>query len=172
MIRIECPACGHTVRGPASFVGKKIKCKKDDCKSVFVVAEALPEVPDPIVHEAPVIEERSNPVLAGPAIDPATKQESKYPNLLRYVQWSKSAAFVQLILLLLVAVFFLIAAIAQPVISEGPLTSALGLMFVQGVVSALIALASYIVYVASMAAIELIYVLLDIEANTRSEVQQ
>lgn len=167
MIRIECPACGHTVRGPASFVGKKIKCKKDDCKSVFVVAEALPEVPDPIVHEAPVIEERSNPVLA----DPATKQESKYPNLLRYVQWCKSAAFVQLILLLLVAVFFLIAAIAQPVISEGPLTSALGLMFVLGVVSTLIALASYIVYVASMAAIELIYVLLDIEANTRSEVQ-
>ena len=146
-----CPSCGHSQDVFDWLIGRKTKCLK--CQTPGTIA------PGEIARAAasPQTARRTPRSAAG-----------NYPNLLRYLDWSGTLAKVFLVLgmicVALLAVVSVFDALGQP--SDG-LQKLLGLVISIGF-SALSALIVYVAFVAAMAGIEIVRVLIDIEANTRT----
>ena len=187
MITTRCPKCGNETRVPDSIVGKKVRCKDPACGQV----SAAVEYPDSVLAAAPVAAgpgmapanpaDLFRPSLPEPEWDipeepaPTEKRSSsrgkgstqKYPNLIRYLGYVQSLARIQLALFLLVAALFLVISVAAPIIRNVPFQDAI-FPILSGVLTAtLIGLSAYILYVFTMAGVEFVRVIIDIEANTR-----
>jgi len=193
MITTRCPFCGNEIRIPDSILGKKVRCKSTSCQQVFTAAEAEPPVvaapppqrspqayePAPAPDSLPDWNNFDEPTAAAPlqrlrhvgsgenGSAGQTNQnhsQGNYPNLLRYLGWARLSALVQLILLLMIASFLLIGALIMPFTSDRDATGPVVIGILTGV---LLAAVAYSLYVLTMAVIEFIHVIVDIEANTR-----
>ena len=88
----------------------------------------------------------------------------QYGNLKKYLNWSKQIAFLQLVLFYILAAILLISAILASIF-----TFASGIELLIGIlVSAITAGIGYVFYVFTLAGIEFVFVIIDIESNTRS----
>ena len=189
MITTRCPFCANEIRIPDSILGKKVRCKNTSCQQVFTAAEAAqPAIaaaapsfapqqtasayapvaaPDPSAEwDTP-----SEPDYATPAQERPTAKskgrtpvsDARYPNLTRWLKWLRSILEIQLALELIGAGLLLISTIyeafTENVRGSATLT---GIAFSIG-----LAVGAYTFFVACMAVIELAYVVIDIEANTR-----
>ncbi|MFG0333881.1 MAG: hypothetical protein ACF8TS_11010 [Maioricimonas sp. JB049] len=189
MITVRCPSCQTEVRGPESIVGKRVRCKQEDCRSVFVFEP--PPSPPPV--PAPVDDpwEREASALAGSSYDdgfddedesfderpaPLPKRgkknadqasEQRYPLLVKYLEWCRSIALIVLVLYLIGAAITVIGGVSVLLFEDGPLGSRLASVALAICIGAGAAIIGYIVYVFLMASIQFIHVIIDIEANTR-----
>lgn len=194
MITARCPSCGHEYRIPPTFVGKKIRCKVEGCKQIFKVAKEVEVAFSEDISEASALPLESSeseyelekgsyelepiPNYANQAeqfesssisIESSEFLESdRYGNLKKYLIWSKQLAFLQLVLIYITAAILLISAILASIF-----TFASGIELLIGIlVSAIIAGIGYVIYVFTLAGIEFVFVIIDIESNTRSSRNQ
>lgn len=86
----------------------------------------------------------------------------RYPNLVTYLRWCRLVTQIAFGLLLAGGAWNLLQAIQITFINEGP-----GSGFPHFLAGALMAGCSCVTYVVNMAGVELVHVLIDIEANTR-----
>lgn len=181
MINTRCPACGNETRVPESIIGKKVRCKDPACQHVFAAVEYVepvaasapardadlfrPSFPEP-KWDAPEDEPQPTPVQPKPR-KRAREAQGNYPNLLDYLQRARTAALVQLILLLVLAGLIPIISFVAPLYNDRPTSEAV-VGFVFGFLAgAVIAVVAYGTYRFTMALIEFVHVIIDIESNTR-----
>ncbi len=193
MITTRCPFCANEIRIPDSILGKKVRCKNTACQQAFTAAAAETAQPvaaalapsfaphpaapayAPVPAPDPAVEwdTPSEPDYATPAQErPTTRgksrgkspiSEARYPNLTRWLKWLRSILEIQLALELVGAAMVVMATIYEAFTknvrgSETLFGIAVGIGFAVG---------AYTFFVACMAVIELAYVVIDIEANTR-----
>ena len=192
MITTRCPKCGNETRVPDSIVGKKVRCKDPACGQVY----AAVEYPDSVLAAAPVAAgpgmAPANPAdLFRPSLpepewdipeepDPTEKRSSsrgkgstqKYPNLIKYLGYVQTSALVQLVLLLILAGIILLVSILGPILRNSPLQEAIVTIMTGGLTATLIGLVAYSLYVFTMAGVDFVKVIIDIEANTRHTASQ
>lgn len=179
MINTRCPACGNETRVPDSIVGKKVRCKDPACQNVFVAVEHAepvaasapardadlfrPSFPEP-QWDAP--EEEPQPAPVQPKPRKRTREaQGNYPNLLDYLRRARTAALVQLILFLILAGLIPIVSFIAAFYNNEP-DAIFG--FLMGLLAgAVIAVIAYGTYRFTMALIEFVHVIIDIESNTR-----
>lgn len=193
---LNCPHCHFLLRVPDSLMGKRLRCKNESCKRTFVAelqpagfssgAEAPPPFSDMPAEWQQAAEERqrdgtteldlardSEPASAA-RIKRSTKtpkltEEGRYPNLIRYLNWART---VVLALSILAYIFVGLVFIGNIVMVGQGLLSGLefvGALFIVILTTAFSIAFIYFLYVCSMAGIELIQVVIDIEENTRKQ---
>jgi hypothetical protein len=184
MINTRCPACGYETRVPDSIVGKKVRCKDPACQNVFLAVEHAepvaasapardadlfrPAFPEP-QWDAPEEEPLAAPVERKPKASRVNKAlaNRNYPNLELYLAWAAAFARIELALSLILAVFLLFWTGANTLNSDLPVQQAMYQILIAAFTAFVIAIIACIVYVITMAAIEFIHVIMDIESNTR-----
>lgn len=196
---LNCPHCHFLLRVPDSLMGKRLRCKNESCKRTFVAelepagfssgAEAPPPFSDMPADWQQAAEERrragtpepdysreSEPASSA-AIRRSTKtpkltEDGRYPNLMRYLNWARSV-----VLTLSILAYIAIALGAIGTISNLLMLSRMaraepevaGAIFGTVLMAAIAAGIVNFIYVCSMAGIELIQVVIDIEENTRKQ---
>lgn len=180
MISAVCPKCKHAAKAPEEYVGRTIKCPS--CKVPYRLSPNTSPIPAPSPPPPPPISGRMDggddfeQLIANDTTQPpirtakwsvARRPKSmddtgpRYPNLQRYLRWSKAAAILVTMILglcgLLVSVFGVIA-FAHDEVTFDLVIAASGLF---------VMFLAYVTYVLSMAFVEMVNVLIDIESNTR-----
>lgn len=189
MITTRCPFCANEIRIPDSILGKKVRCKNTSCQQVFTAAEAAqPAIaaaapsfapqqaapayapvaaPDPALEwDTPCEPDYATPAQERPTVKSKGRtpvSDARYPNLTRWLKWLRSILEIQLALELIGAGLLLIRTIYEAFTRD-----VRGSETLFGIaVSIGFAVGAYTFFVACMAVIELAYVVIDIEANTR-----
>jgi hypothetical protein len=176
MIIARCPVCSHEIKAPESFVGKKVRCKSEECGEVFVVTAVSPEpVPQPsaelTIPEAPPFmtlgfasEKGAN--AAEPTIPAAA--DVRYPNLQKYLGGGRVAAMTLLGVTMTISCTILLLSFIYPFSQKYSFQGGMFVILIGAGVSALTGLAGYLIFVFCMAGIEFVHVIIDIESNTRT----
>ena len=177
MLLIRCPMCANETRVPPSILGKKVRCKNPDCGQAFAAVEG--PAPAAVVAQ-PVLPEMFSPGTPEPGRipfddpvsadrpDPQTRtSKPRYPNLVKYLDWGRSIARVQLALFLLLAIGVFLSSWIRPLSNNMPFQQAIVPILTGLFMSLLISVSAYILYVFTMAGIEFVHVILDVESNTR-----
>ncbi|QDU39207.1 hypothetical protein Mal4_35440 [Maioricimonas rarisocia] len=186
MITVRCPSCQAEVRGPESIVGKRVRCKRDDCRNVFVFEPPPPPPPapvdDPWEREASALasssyedefdddesfDELPSPLPKRKKKKTAETSEQRYPLLNKYLEWCRSFAQIVLVLYLIGAAITVLGGIAVLLFSDAPSDTRLASVAFAICVGTGAAIVGYIVYVVLMASIQFVHVIIDIEKNTR-----
>ena len=153
MAVLACPSCGHTQKAPDALIGRTSKCLK--CETPAQIVDRVPGSTTPRPSVA------SN---VGKSLG-VNANSGHYPNLNKYLRWSSTLAVIFLVLgAIMVIVFAGIMTITSLTFPGG---QKIGGLAITAVLSSLLALIIYIGYVATMAGIEIVRVLVDIEQNTR-----
>ncbi len=178
MIIARCPVCSHEIKAPESFVGKKVRCKSEECGEVFIVTgapaslEALPQPPVELtIPEAPAFMTHGFAAETGeneaePTIPAAA--DVRYPNLQKYLHWGRIVAMTQLGVAVTISCTILLLSFIYPFSQKYSFQGGMFVILIGAAVSALTGLAGYLIFVFSMAGIEFVHVILDIESNTRT----
>ncbi|MDB5343602.1 MAG: hypothetical protein JWP89_1979 [Schlesneria sp.] len=177
MIIARCPVCSHEVKAPESFVGKKVRCKSEECGEVFLITgapslETLPQPPvDLTIPEAPAFmslgfatEKGAN--AAEPSIPAAA--DVRYPNLQKYLRAGRVVAMTQLGVTMTISCTILLLSFIYPLSQKYSFQGGMFVILIGAGVSALTGLAGYLIFVFCMAGIEFVHVIIDIESNTRT----
>lgn len=190
MITTRCTKCGNETRVPDSIVGKKVRCKDPECGQIYVAVESV----DAILSAAPAASgldsvnpadlfrpslpepEWSTPEDAGPRLKRLPSRGSgstdKYPNLIQYLGYVQSLAVIQLTLSLILAGLLLVVSVVGPIVRNVPFQEAILPILSGLLMSTIIGLIAYVLYVVTMAGVEFVKVIMDIEANTRRMASQ
>lgn len=191
MILTKCPACSNEVEVPDSFLGKKVRCRNPECRKGYAVVPQAP-APEPQAatdSEIPIASadsqsefqfvdnsggrsgggrsRRSSRTASDHEVTQQT-QTDRYPNLERYLKWARLAALLQLICCMLLVAITAATTVIGPMLENTPMRTAIVQMLLGLLTSALVGFASFMVYVFTMAGVELIQLLIDIESNTRN----
>jgi preprotein translocase subunit Sss1 len=108
------------------------------------------------------------PLPARSVSSTATGTNARYPNLQKYLRWAKAVALGQLLVVIVVSSSIFLISLVYHVSRRAAIQDAILPILEATAVSLLIGLAGYVVYVLTMAGIELVHVIVDIESNTRA----
>jgi len=153
-IKVVCPHCGKKFQAPEEYAGRNTKCLS--CNEQFLIESPSGEQ----VQERPVPVEKDNRYVTesgkqtGGDEDVVIEASSKYPNLIKYLGWCKSIARICTALYFIAAIALLVEALRL---------NSLGLFFAAPLTVGV----GYVTYVFTLAGIDFIHVVVDIEANTR-----
>lgn len=197
MITTRCPFCANEIRIPDSILGKKVRCKNTACQQVFTAAAAEVDQPvaaaptpapvspsfsqrtastyapvaapdpvldwdipeEPLPRAKPRAAHRSDPLASSP--EPDAVSQSHFPNLVRYLKAVRLIALLELAFTLLWSILLFYRAIFDSLTFE-TLRNWPAYLTAFGV-----AAIAALVYVAVMAFVEFVHVIISIEANTR-----
>ena len=171
MIEFRCPRCNATASAPETKAGSLGKCR--NCGARITVPHPQPPVTFREVEEfethlasedpepGPAVAVVGGQVADRPGRAAPSDSMSRYPNLIRYLAWVKTLVLVGLIVAILAGAVCLFVGAYVAATQDIPTGLAWVLM---GLVTPL---AGYMIYTFYNAAIELIRVVIDIEANTR-----
>ncbi|HEY4262663.1 MAG TPA: hypothetical protein VGM98_21065 [Schlesneria sp.] len=182
MIIARCPVCSHEIKAPESFIGKKVRCKSEECGEVFVVTPApasleplaQPSIdltipgPPPFMTLGIASERVANTVE--PTIPAAA--DIRYPNLQKYLHGARVAAMIQLAVTMTISCTILLLSFIYPLSQKYSFQGGTIVILIGSGLSALTGLAGYLMFIFCMAGIEFVHVILDIESNTRTSQYQ
>ncbi len=186
MPKVQCPYCQSYLKVPESILGKRIRCKNESCKQTFLAQEEqdIPIEPESIAPEEfnfppPQYDQKeSRPRFAGSGNGlfgqgkstgkaPSNPNE-KYPNLRKYLELLAIIYHVSLYVgCVAIGLFAVISLGLSLMVGGSSLVEFAGRIFILLLLSVAALLVLYLFYVMSMAGIEFIHVIMDIEQNTR-----
>lgn len=196
---LNCPHCHFQLRVPDSLMGKRLRCKNENCKRTFVAelqpagfstgADAPPPFSDMPAEWQQAAEERrrdgvdasgssgekepaSSATIKRSTKTPKLTEQGRYPNLMRYLNWARSVVLTVSILAYIAIALGSIGTISNLMMLSRMARAEpefVGAIFGTVLMAAIAAGIVNFLYVCSMAGIELIQVVIDIEENTRKQ---
>ncbi len=187
---LNCPHCRASLRVPDSLIGKKLRCKNENCRQPFVAQlEPIPRDPQPVSpaeisnlppdwqqamegrqHEENLLERvkaHKASLNNGNSTLSNDSKEEQYPNLTKYLNLGRAVSRILLVLMCFVIVIATLVLFGGMVFMPASFIEKIGTIFLLVLVSAFCLGVAYLYYVFLMAGIEFIQVIIDVEKNTR-----